>query len=176
MIIREATIDDAAAIARVHVDSWRTTYAGIVPEEYLAGILYDDREQNWRERLLDPTGSEVTFVAQNDDCGVIGFATGGPERTGNRTYRSEIYAIYLLAQFQRQGIGRRLALALAKWLLQLGHESLVIWVLAANPSRAFYEALGGEAVDEGLIEIGGAKLVEVAYGWKDLRRLVTEVG
>jgi hypothetical protein len=50
------------------------------------------------------------------------------------------------------------------------------WVLAANPSRAFYAALGGQRVDEKSVTLGGVQLVEVAYGWPDIRGLATQVG
>ena len=40
-LIRPATLEDAPAIARVHVDTWRTTYAGIVPDEHLAKLSYE---------------------------------------------------------------------------------------------------------------------------------------
>ncbi|HEY2147195.1 MAG TPA: GNAT family N-acetyltransferase [Pirellulales bacterium] len=108
MHIRAAGVDDAAAIARVHVDAWRTTYVGTVPEEYLDGLSYDEREQSWREGLADRARPEFTLVAENDQRAVVGFATGGPEREGNTVYRGELHAIYLLADSRRVGIGRRL--------------------------------------------------------------------
>ena len=49
--VREAMPCDAAAIARVHVDAWRTTYRGIVPDEYLSSLSYEKSQQRW-ERLL----------------------------------------------------------------------------------------------------------------------------
>jgi hypothetical protein len=45
---------------------------------------------------------------------------------------------------------------------------MAVWVLARNPSRRFYEALGGELITEQQIERGGESYVEVAYGWRDL--------
>ena len=65
MPIREACIVDAAAITRIHVDSWRTTYAGIVPDEYLASQSYDRREQIWRTHLADRHRADFTFVAED---------------------------------------------------------------------------------------------------------------
>ena len=97
MRVRESDVNDAAAIARVHVDVWRTTYVGIVPDEYLAGLAYEPREQMWRQSLADRARPECTLVAENDQRVIIGFATGGPEREGNTIYRGELRAIYLLA-------------------------------------------------------------------------------
>jgi hypothetical protein len=83
MPIREAGITDAATIARVHVDSWRTTYVGIVPIDYLAGLSYEQREEKWRRILSMPAGLECVYVAEDATGNVIGFACGGPERSGH---------------------------------------------------------------------------------------------
>jgi L-amino acid N-acyltransferase YncA len=173
MRVREADIDDAAAIARVHVDSWRTTYAGIVPEEQLISQLsYEGRERMWCKSLGDSSRRGFVYVAEEERGEVVGFAAGGPERNGDPFYHGEIYAIYLLQEFQRRGIGRRLALVSARKMIEAGQKSMLVWVLSKNPSRGFYEALGGELLSEKPIEVGGAKLTEVAYGWKDLRLLL----
>jgi GNAT superfamily N-acetyltransferase len=171
MLIREARVEDAPTLARVHVDAWRTTYPGIVPDEYLASLSYSQREEAWRICLTTPEYGELTYLAEDDERQVIGFATGGPERTGNRVYPAELHAIYLLSRGRRLGLGTQLVRTVAGRLVQLNYLSLMVWVLAENPSRAFYEALGGEKFKEAVVEIGGAKLVELAYGWKDIRRL-----
>ena len=168
MLIRAAALTDAAAIARVHVDSWRTTYAGMVPADYLAKLSYAQREQFWHNILANPTPSGCVYVAAHATGEILGFASGGPERSGDMVYRGELYAIYLLARYQRQGLGRHLTMAVAQRLLQCGLASMLVWVLAANPGRAFYAALGGQLVYEKNVTIGAAQLLEVAYGWPDL--------
>jgi len=66
MLIREASLTDTAAIARVHVDSWRITYAGIVPADYLAKLSYAQREQFWCDLFSTPTPSGCVYVAAHD--------------------------------------------------------------------------------------------------------------
>jgi GNAT superfamily N-acetyltransferase len=166
MRIRVATVADVAAIARVHVDSWRTTYKGIVPEGFLANLAYEHREPLWRDALSKSASRSVVYVAEDLDGHIIGFAAGGPERSGDTVYTGELYAIYLLDGWQRQGIGRQLTVTLVRQLVQAGFASLLIWVLAENPSRRFYEALGGQQVREQPVTIGGVQLIEVAYGWR----------
>ncbi|HEY2251279.1 MAG TPA: GNAT family N-acetyltransferase [Planctomycetaceae bacterium] len=168
MKIRQATRDDAAAIARVHVDSSRTTYAHLLPQSFLSGLSYDEREALWARALADANRKSFTFVAEHPSAGIVGFAMGGPERSGITGYSGELMAIYLTRAAQRQGIGRRLVSAVAGRLAASGHESMMVWVLADNPSRGFYETLGGEAIAEKLVEIAGIQLVEAALGWKDL--------
>ena len=174
MHIRLAQPTDAAALARVHVDTWRTAYPGIVPDEHLASLSYEARAKRWEETLSTTDGPGFVYVAQDDSGHVVGFATGGPERSGDPIYRGELYAIYLLPSHQRKGIGRHLVAAVANRLMQMGFHSMLIWVLTQNPSRKFYEALGGLPVREKEIVIGGATLTEVAYGWPDIRPLAPQ--
>jgi ribosomal protein S18 acetylase RimI-like enzyme len=171
MQIREATVTDAAAIARVHVDSWRTTYKGIMPADFLAGLSYERREAFWRDVLSTHGSKNFVYVAEDDGGNVVGFANCGPESTGDLTYRGELYAIYILAEHQRRGIGRLLAAAVAGRLVREGFQSMLVWVAAENPSRLFYEAMGGQRVRQRNIAIGGMELAEVAYGWRDISGL-----
>ena len=172
MRIRSAKSSDVGPIARVHVDAWRTTYAGIVPDEYLAALSYSNRESSWDEILAaDQPGASI-FVAETHGGEVVGFANGGPEREGNQTYRGELYAVYLLEWHQRRGVGRRLCAAVAQRLLVDGFSSMLLWVLKDNhPACRFYESLGGQEVGRKTIAIGGTDLVEVSYGWKDIADL-----
>ena len=169
MIIREANLNDVQAIARVHVDTWYTTYKGIIPESYLAKLSYQQREIAWQKIIEDTmSSSQFVDVAENNSGEIIGFANGGKERTGDRTYKGELYAIYILEVYQRQGIGYRLTLSAVDKLSELGFNSMLVWVLADNPACRFYETIGGQKVYEQQIERGGTKLREIAYGWQSL--------
>jgi GNAT superfamily N-acetyltransferase len=165
--VRQAQAGDAPAIARVHVDSWRTAYAGIVAGEFLASLFYESREQMWSQMLSSPTNQSFVHVAETADGQIVGLVCAGPVREGDDTFKGEIYALYLLQSYQRQGIGRLLFRASARELERRGMTSLLVWVLAANPARRFYEAMGGQYVGEKEIEIGEQRLVEVGYGWQD---------
>jgi L-amino acid N-acyltransferase YncA len=172
MRIRKARAADADAIARVYIDSWRTTYAHLLPAEYLAGLSVDERVNEWRHFLSDAPGTEFVYVADDSETGIVGIASGGPSRTGELAFSGELYCIYLLKHAQRAGVGRRLVSAVAKGLSKLEHKSMFVWVLAENPSRGFYEALGATFVTEKVIELAGRQLVEIAYGWKELKTLI----
>lgn len=105
---------------------------------------------------------------------IVGWAVGGPNREPDLDHAGELYAIYLLPGHQRSGIGLRLTLATARWLMDIGMESMAVWVLAENhQARRFYEALGAEYCREREVEVGGAYLDEVAYGWSHLGYLFT---
>lgn len=173
MIVREASLDEAPGIARVHVDTWRTTYGGIVPEDYLAKLSYETRESRWLQMLSTAAeNNHFIYVAEDGGGQIVGFADGGSERTSNPVYKGELYAIYINNTYQRQGIGRRLTLSVVERLRLEGFQSMLVWVLADNQACRFYEALGGQKVYEQQIEIGGVMLNEAAYGWIDTRVLV----
>jgi GNAT superfamily N-acetyltransferase len=173
MLIREAQPADAGALARVHVASWRTTYAGIIPADFLARLSSSQREPFLQGTLTNPDPWRFNLVAEEAGK-IIGFASGGPERNNDPIYKGELHAIYLLADYQRRGIGRQLTAAVAARLLQQGMASMLVWVLADNrPARAFYERLGGQLLvnKEKELVIGGVPLGEVAYGWTEIQSL-----
>ena len=167
--LRLARLEDAPGIAKVHVDSWRTTYKGLIADDFLASLSYERRTQVWTEYLADPQGTSFLYVAQTDSGEIVGFVSAGSEREGNPNYRGETYAIYLLQQVQGQGLGRKLMETAMRELCKRDFSSMLLWVLKDNlPSRKFYEAISGEYLREKPIIIGDQNLIEVAYGWNDL--------
>ena len=170
MIIRPAIHNDVPAIAKVSIDTWRTAYRSIIPDEHLDSLSYERRANGWHE-ILSYTSEDgnFVFVAEDEFGEIVGFADGGSERTHNHIYKGELYTIYILQTHQRKGIGNCLMQAVVKNLESLGINSMLVWVLADNhPARQFYVALGGKEVDNRELEIGGKHLIEVAYGWTDI--------
>jgi L-amino acid N-acyltransferase YncA len=167
LIIRPARQEDVEKIAQVHVESWRTTYPGIVPEEYLAALSVPNRMTRWREGLTQ--GIMVYFAELDGE--VVGFISGGPIREPIETYDAELYAVYILQQAQGRGIGKALLQELATLLLGQGYKSMAVWVLEQNPAKHFYMHTGAELLIAKDIEIGGAILPEAACGWPDLNSL-----
>jgi GNAT superfamily N-acetyltransferase len=162
IIIRIAKVEDAEGIAKVHVDSWRTTYRGIVPDTFLDNLSYEQRELTWKKGINE----NHVYIAENENGQVIGFSTGGKERTGKyEAYIGELYAIYILKEFQGNGIGRLLFQSIVEDLKAKNLNSMLIWAIEENPACRFYERLGGKKIDTEEIEIAGKKVSEVAYGW-----------
>jgi len=179
MRIREAELRDAAAMARVSVDSYRAAHHDQIPEESLMRFTYEESERNWARTIHEFSESaereEYIYVAEHDTGEIIGVAMGGPERSHHPLYTGEIYFLYLLPAYHRQGIGRQLTISVVKSLVEQGLHSLLIRVLEVNaPARRFYEALGGQLVPEveEQIEERGAVLEQVAYGWRDVNELL----
>jgi len=175
VLLRDARCEDAHGIAVVHVASWQTTYSKILPAPFLEQLAVEPRERYWASLLCsDPRFEPLHFMIVAEDNGqIVGFATGGAERSGKYPYMGELYALYLLDSYQRQGIGRRLVAQIASRMAQIEMNSMLVWVLTENPSREFYEHLGGEPVGAQLVTIGGESYEEIGYGWKDVNVLLS---
>ena len=168
LTIRPATVDDAAAIARVHVDTWRSTYAGIIPQHYLDSLTIQNRTVSWVRMLERSTGGLCTLVSEDHDGRVVGFVAAGPLRHRDPRFQAEISSLYVLRSHQHGSHGRRLFMAAANRLSQRGYRGLFVWVLADNPARTFYEILGGEEVGETTRAFAGKMLTEIGYGWTEI--------
>lgn len=169
MRIREAKPEDAEAIARVHLASWKTTYPGVIPQSYIDGLKVEDGIARWKERLAQTAGP-IVFVGE-DEAGVFGFAAGGAVMHPVEGFDGELGAIYLLASHHKRGAGRALVRAVAGEMRERGFRNMVVWALRENSACRFYERLGGVKVGEQAITIGGVELPEVAYGWREIGQL-----
>ncbi len=174
--IRPATTEDSTGIAKVHVDTWRTTYAGIIPEGHFNGLSYESRQQMFQEKLLNPKPRWHLLVAVDSANQVVGFVGGGVNRSHkDYPFAGEIYAIYLRQHLQGQGIGGRLFSAASQRLSQDGFHSMMLWVLEANPACHFYQRMGGSKIGHKLETIGGTTLPEVAYGWPSIVAFMSHI-
>jgi len=169
--LRRATAGDAPAIARVRIDSWRTTYRGIIPDAYLDGMELDASTAIWDRVLTAGPNTTSVFVAERTDE-IVGFASGAMLAEPKYGIDAELVAIYIRREFQRVGLGRQLIAAVVDAQIAHGATGLLTWVIAGNKAaRAFYERLGGELLVEQPFQWDGMDLVEVGYGWRDLPAL-----
>jgi ribosomal protein S18 acetylase RimI-like enzyme len=175
--IREASHTDAAALASMHVASWHETYSGILPHAMLAGLSVEARTKRWRKILRTPEAfddAEVCVAEEGDR--IVGFGASCRQRDkalADAGFDGEISALYVLRAHQRQGTGRSLMDTMARSLLAAGRSAASLWVLHENaPARIFYERLGGEVVGRRTDMRADATLIEIAYGWRHLARLM----
>jgi len=164
MRIRPSKKNDARSIACIYVQTWQDTYLSLVPFGYLYAMSQRQLEQEFINELKSK--KVISFVAE-DGGEVVGFASGGRERHGDYIYRGEIYALYVLKNHQRQGLGTELVSALATKLNHFGIYSMLVWVLEHNPYRRFYEKLNGIYLRKQRLPFAGEMLDTAAYGWID---------
>jgi ribosomal protein S18 acetylase RimI-like enzyme len=163
--IRTARLDDAGPIARLDVETWQAAYAGILGTPYLARLTAARRENGWANLIRrDATGVRVGV---NADGEIVGFGSCGASR-GEPGFTSEVFTLYVAPDWQNQGVGRSLLLAMFGRLVAQGHNSAIIWVLSENPARFFYQRLGGKEVRRKLLPFQGSEVAVTGYGWFDL--------
>jgi GNAT superfamily N-acetyltransferase len=162
-IIREATSADIPALAALHVKTWNDTYGNVKhPPSY--GL----RESQWRDQFQKPDGNWFCFVVEDRNGALVGFAKGIPYASGDLPgYSGELNKIYLLRDYQRLGLGRRLVGHVARRFLSQGISSMVLFGVPQNPSCRFHEAIGGERLFSKKGEFHGG------YGWGDLQSLAS---
>jgi GNAT superfamily N-acetyltransferase len=123
--------------------------------------------------------NNLVFVAEVDrgDQSIIGFCSGGANRSAKTDpdFAGELGAIYILEEYRGKGTGKALVQSLVRTLLDRGYRSMLVWVLAENLYRPFYEKLGGQYIRSKEIEIGGRVFEEVAYGWRDIEILLARL-
>ncbi len=182
MNIRPATETDISDLASIHVAGWRAAYGGLVDQAYLDAADADEKAAQWRQWFAD--GETATLIARDEANKAAGFVSFGRLRTPppgmspiRPLYSAEIYALYLLPDVWRQGLGRRLLGEAARALKDRKHKSLCLWVLDGNRrANDFYKALGGQRIGKKQVEIGGKLLPEAAYGWRDTAVLLNAPG
>ncbi len=166
IVIRPAQIQDAPKIARVHIESWKTTYRGIVPDAFLESLDPATRAKQFAEELIAASPDRFIFVGEDERRELVGFVSGGKERKGLEPGTGELYAIYLLKERQRQGNGKRLLKACSDELKRRGYGKMVLFTMEENAYKGFYESVGGvlEPCDQG-VEIGGQQFKLLKYAW-----------
>jgi GNAT superfamily N-acetyltransferase len=160
--VRHATSDDADAIGRVQVETWRTAYAGLLPQETIDAFDVGARQDMWREGLSRTPGpGSATFVAVVEDE-IVGFATVGASHSEDGT--GELYAIYVDPSSWGTGAGRALIERAEVSLRESGFPTALLWVLEGNErAERFYRAAGWDRDGEKEDDFQGATVTELRY-------------
>ncbi len=161
--VRPARSGDLKALAAVRRESWWVAYRGLIPHGELLR-LNDGRTVHRMAAVLSSSRHRILLV-EDDEHGPMGYAWLGPHREGLGGHQGEILELYLHPAAQGRGLGRRLLVEGIWWLVDRGLHPVLVWVLAANPARHFYEACGGVRVGQGPVTVGGRTLLRLAYSW-----------
>lgn len=162
LLIAPAAPEDLAGIAAVTVKAWQTTFQGILPDAFLAGLTIEAQQQR-HQALFAVSG--VSYHVAKVAGEIVGFCSGGPNRSPAFGEANELYGLYLLPHWQGQGVGRQLLLAVAMQLQAPGRQGLLAWVLTDNPNRHFYRRCGGREASGRSIELAGQSWPLTGYRW-----------
>jgi ribosomal protein S18 acetylase RimI-like enzyme len=173
--VRPAIMTDAAAIARIDVECWQSTYAGVLSDKFLVGLSESDRKRVWSSFIARYPGDMVVSVAPSGE--IQGFGSCGRRRDSVSGFAGEVFTLYVATDHQGKGLGRSLLLGLFTRLVRSSMGSASIWVLRDNPARFFYERLGGKLASHRKLQVAGVSVEAVAYGWRDLAAVLkTQAG
>jgi len=168
--LRKATFEDSAEIANVHINSWRESYKGLISEGFLneRPLFFKNRYELWKRVTVNE--KQVTYVAECEKNGVVGFVNGTHGRDESRKDYAEVWCIYLLEKYHGRKVGFHLLKLFFDAHVNLGFEKGYLWVLANNPTISFYEKVGGKFIGETIEdEIGGQKVTELCYVWESIK-------
>lgn len=158
--IRPAILKNAEQITLVHVQSWQQSYRSILPSSFLDTISHEEWLKR-RRAILE--GEKVICLVAELENSIIGFCDAGAARGEGRA-QGEVYALYLLETYKRQGVGEKLFFAAKQALQVKGLLPFIVWVFKENISaRNFYEKQSGVMVDAKMISVAGQYYEEVCY-------------
>lgn len=166
MHIRKAELKDAPAIAKVHVDSWRTTYKGIMPSDFLTSLSYEKRTELWEENLSKKENH--ILVAETTEGIIVGFGTAAKRETNTVERSGDLTSIYLFEDYQGQGIGKMLLKDLFLFFKHLDYERVFVKVLEDNNTRFFYEYYGAKLINTVQLKFDGKIMKELIYEWENV--------
>jgi ribosomal protein S18 acetylase RimI-like enzyme len=168
---RRPTIDEASAMAALHVQCWREAYSEILPNELLNSFNDETRLPMWQSVI--PNADRFVLAAY-DDAKPVGFViSGGSDEKHIEDQDGHLWGLYIAVDYGRRGIGRRLIASAASDWLARGGTSMTIGVLAENiRARSFYEALGAKLVKLGTYKWDGYPLPDTVYIFENLPALI----
>jgi len=171
MRFREASAEDAAAVAGLHAESWRVHYRGAYRDAYLDGDVVEDRHRVWLERLAAPAPNQLVLLAEEDDD-LVGFACAYGQ--ADETWGSLLDNIHVRPDHQSRGVGAALLAEVATWCSANYPDcGLYLWVLAQNPrAQRFYQRLGARDQGGEITEPpGGGQIHGRRYAWSSVPNL-----
>ena len=142
MTLRPAIPADAGAIGQIRVAAWRAAYQRFMPESYLAALNPSANLDSLRAKLASPADDFKLTVAEYDGL-VAGFSIIGAPRYEAIQGHMELWALNVLPEYWRRGIGRSLTLHAVREAAALGCRGIELWCINGNaPAQAAYESCG----------------------------------
>jgi ribosomal protein S18 acetylase RimI-like enzyme len=152
IIIRPALVTDRDAVTQLHITSSQATYAGILPDDFLANTMPNQKIALWGERFTRLDDREaMTITVASAPSGFAGFACFLFDPADD--WGAYLHNLYVAPAHMRQGLARRMWLAaLDSFPTAFGERPVSLHALERNkPACALYDRLGG-TVEERTLE------------------------
>ncbi len=161
--LRIATPADADTLARLHAESWKTAYRGILPDAYLDHEVDADRLALWTARMPSLGEGRAWLAEQGEEP--VGFVCVLPDKEA--TWGPLIDNLHVRPSRRGAGIGVVMLETVWQWLRERGEQRVHLWVFEDNQAaRRFYDRMGGKPVEWTLqMAPGGVQRAEVRYVW-----------
>jgi len=170
--LRRARSADAPGIAAVHVATWRSAYAGVLPDKFLSALSLSRLAHQYDRAIRMGVGIHVaTSTDPSDTPPVLGFSSARRVRQ-DKLGEGEVETLYVLDDWQNRGVGGQLLRVSAKYLAGLGCRSVFAWVLRDNPAGFFYAHLGGKRIASSTTHVGGSEIPQIAFAWDPIETLL----
>ena len=166
--VRTARPEDAADLARIYIESWQDTYAGVISHALLGAMSLKGHTARWRTTIRGADRTGAVLVAEDAQYGAIGLCSLGAARDRGLGFEGEVYTLYVDPAFLGRGAGRALLAGAFDTLKERKLRSCLIWAHARNNACFFYEAMGGLRVATRTTRLMGELTPEIGFGWKRL--------
>lgn len=167
ILIEKMKEKDIEQVAKILVDSWKIAYKDIIDKTFLQNLSLEEKIEKLKQEYKV---REYTIARNKDTNEVVGVTRFGKrldELDRFTEYDGEIDALYVKPGLLRKKIGSKLLLHAKEKLKEQGNHKMIIWCLKENePSRKFYENMGGILVGEKMHNIGGKDYPLVGYGYE----------
>jgi GNAT superfamily N-acetyltransferase len=173
--LRQAVTSDAETIAALHTESWQSSYRGILSDDYLDNVIFDERKNYWQESLNAPEPERRYILIAEQAGEVVAFVSVFLDEEPE--FGALLHNLHVRSHLKGQGLGKLLMNKAAEWTLLQNVRQMYLWVFEANSeARKFYEALGGKSVEEKLMSVAGnVERKVLRYFWSDVAQLKERV-
>ena len=169
--VRKANADDAYWIAYVNAQTRYSTYKWLIPEKILETRTNSIQERTEKTREFIVNGKNYLVIENNETHEIVWMSIYWPSRNENYPNSGEIYAIYILKEYQKIWLGKKLFIAWINELIKLWYNDMIINVLKWNNAIDFYKKYGGQIVWEKSDQVGAFTLEEYILFFNDIKSI-----
>lgn len=166
--IKKLREEEAEEKIDINIKVWWTTYRGLIPDEIIAKLQTKTKERIERQKqtIREKNNTYGIYV----DGKLVGYSSYGPAKDENYKDSCEIYSCYILEEYQRLHLGRKVVIKILEDFIQEGYKTMITKCLVGNPANKFHEAIGGDFRNHTEIDLLGERFLENVYYHEDIKK------